>query len=419
MLKLIKFFRGYLYVRITGYSPERFLNLCTGMDIVLWGIVPEEDGYSFYISRPAFGMIESALEKTGTQISVIRKIGFPFLAQKYRKHASFFIGIFCAAFLLYFLSLFLWKVEIEGNSYYSTQTILDCLEENGVGYASLKAGINCKELQNLLRKEFTDLTWVSAKIEGTRLSIVVQERLNGSTDEEKASDAAEATDLTASHAGTVESIVVRSGTPLVAVGDVVEEGDILVSGAIEVTDDRGETASWRFVQSDADVQIRTSISYEDAFPLNYEKKTLTGEAKYGVTFYFNEYELNLGRAPGEDGFLEINKVSPAVIGSDFYLPFEIGKKTWLEYESAEEQYTEEEIQTLAQEHLEQYCENLEKNGVQILSNSVMIGRSGENILVSGDLEALAAQSTYQGTAAEDLTEQLQDSSDTEAEESAE
>ncbi|MCD8216989.1 MAG: sporulation protein YqfD [Clostridiales bacterium] len=419
MLKLIKFFRGYLYVQITGYSPERFLNLCTGMDIVLWGIMPEEDGYSFYISRAAFGIIAPALEKTGTQISVIRKIGLPFLAQKYRKHGFFFVGIFCAAFLLYFLSLFLWKVEIEGNSYYSTQTILDCLEENGVGYASLKAGINCKELQNLLRKEFTDLTWVSTKIEGTRLYIVVQERLNGSTDEEKDSDDTEATDLVASHAGTVESIVVRSGTPLVAAGDAVEEGDILVSGAIEVMDDSGETASWRFVQSDADVQIRTTIFYEDEFPLNYEEKTLNGEVKYGVTFYFNEYELNLGKAPGEGEFLEINKVNPVVIGSDFYLPFQMEKKTWLEYESGEKQYTEEEIQTLAQEHLEQYCENLEKNGVQILSNSVMIGRSGENILVSGELEALAAQSTYQKTASENLREQPQDSGDAEAGESVE
>ncbi len=376
MLKFIKFFRGYLHVRITGYSPERFLNLCIGMDIVLWGIVPEEDGYSFYISRPAFDLIESALEKTGTQISVNRKIGLPYLARKYRNHGFFFAGILGAAFLLFFLSLFIWNVEVEGNSYYSTQTILNCLEENGAGYASLKTGINCKELQNLLRKEFADLTWVSAKIEGTRLYIVVQERLKGSAAVESDEESAEATDLAASQTGVVESIVVRSGTPLVTAGDTVEAGDILVSGAIEVMNDSGEAVSCRLVQSDADVLIRTTIPYEDAFALHYEKKVLSGEKHCGFTLYFNEYELNLGKELSKDSFLEVTSVSPVVIGNDFYLPFQVEKKTWLEYESVEKSYTEDEVNALAQEHLELYCKNLEENGVQILSNSVMIEQSG-------------------------------------------
>ena len=86
MLNFIKFFQGYLLVTVTGYSPERFLNLCGKMNIVLWELKPIDGGYRFFISKKALDMTDGALEKTGTEIHVIRKYGIPFLIQKYRKH---------------------------------------------------------------------------------------------------------------------------------------------------------------------------------------------------------------------------------------------------------------------------------------------------------------------------------------------
>ncbi|MCD8332715.1 MAG: sporulation protein YqfD, partial [Clostridiales bacterium] len=294
MLRFIKFFHGYLHVRIRGYSPERFLNLCSRMNIVLWGLLPTEDGYRFCISRKAFGMIEPALEKTGTQIEVERRVGLPFLARKYRNHVFFLAGLCLAGFLLCFLSLFIWKVEVEGNFSYSTQTILEFLDQNGAGYASAKSGIDCEALENMLRAEFEDIIWVSASIRGTRLYLVVQERLAGSSDAGETQEAA-ATDLIASNRGVVESITVRSGTPLVGVGDTVEAGDVLVTGALEIVDDSGETAAYHFVSSDADVAIRTALSYEDTFSASYEKKILTGDHRGRLTVCLESSFLPLGR----------------------------------------------------------------------------------------------------------------------------
>ncbi|MCD8152868.1 MAG: sporulation protein YqfD, partial [Clostridiales bacterium] len=118
-------------------------------------------------------------------------------------------GLCLAGFLLCFLSLFIWKVEVEGNSSYSTQTILEFLDQNGAGYASAKSGIDCEALENMLRAEFEDIIWVSASIRGTRLYLVVQERLAGSSDTGETQEDA-ATDLIASDSGVVESGTVRS-----------------------------------------------------------------------------------------------------------------------------------------------------------------------------------------------------------------
>ncbi len=438
MIKFIKFFRGYLCVQVTGYSTERFLNLCGSMNIVLWNIEPTKDGYEFCISRKAFGMIESALEKTGTHIVVVKKTGLPFLVKKYRNHSFFFAGIFLAVFLLFYMSLFIWNVEVEGNSYYSTQTILRFLKDNDIGYASLKASISCKDLQNLLRKEFDDMTWVSAKIEGTKLYLVIQERMKGSEDgneeqstgndgtvkkggstgneeangDSEISEKESGTDLLASNDGTVESIYVRSGTPLVKAGDTVESGDTLVTGAVEISDDYGETTSYYFVDSDADIEVRTNLSYQDTFSVLYEEKTLTGENKRGMTLMLDSCFLCFCRPPVEGNYMEISRTVPIVIGSDFYLPFQVQKTQYVGYISEEKTYTEEEIEKLARERLDAYCKNLEENGVQILSNSVIIEQDGEDVFVSGDLTALVTQGNYCEVAVDEMEEKLSNGIDT-------
>lgn len=42
------FFQGYLYIYLSGYSPERFLNLCGRKNIVLWDLQWEQEGYRFF-----------------------------------------------------------------------------------------------------------------------------------------------------------------------------------------------------------------------------------------------------------------------------------------------------------------------------------------------------------------------------------
>ena len=76
VLKVMKFFRGYLFVRLTGYSPERFFNLCGNADIVLWKIEPAEDGYTFFVSLPAFRKLKPMLQKSGTRVTILKRVVF-------------------------------------------------------------------------------------------------------------------------------------------------------------------------------------------------------------------------------------------------------------------------------------------------------------------------------------------------------
>ena len=43
---------GYLRIRVEGYSPERFLNLCCYHGIFLWNLRPAKGAYEY--PRPGF-----------------------------------------------------------------------------------------------------------------------------------------------------------------------------------------------------------------------------------------------------------------------------------------------------------------------------------------------------------------------------
>lgn len=45
MLNFIRYLQGYVCIKIYGYSPERFMNLCRNNGIVLWDITPNNHEY--------------------------------------------------------------------------------------------------------------------------------------------------------------------------------------------------------------------------------------------------------------------------------------------------------------------------------------------------------------------------------------
>ena len=54
---------------------------------------------------------------------------------------------------------------------------LDFLDEQGIVHGMAKKKVNCSELAAAVRRKFTETTWVSARIEGTRLILELQEEL--------------------------------------------------------------------------------------------------------------------------------------------------------------------------------------------------------------------------------------------------
>lgn len=63
MLQFIQYLKGYVCIRVWGYSPERFMNLCSNHDILLWDIKNQGEYYTMCITVSGFRKLIGALRE--------------------------------------------------------------------------------------------------------------------------------------------------------------------------------------------------------------------------------------------------------------------------------------------------------------------------------------------------------------------
>ena len=78
LLKIIRYIKGYIRIRITGYSTERFLNACSHRGILLWGLEPVNRAYEMNIETRGFKQLKPIIRKTGTKVTIVGRFGLPF-----------------------------------------------------------------------------------------------------------------------------------------------------------------------------------------------------------------------------------------------------------------------------------------------------------------------------------------------------
>ena len=165
----VRWLRGYVRLCVAGYSPERFLNMCCFHQLFIWGLEPTEKGYGMYMSISDFRKLKPLVRKTHTKVTLEGRYGFPFFLARYRKRKLFFAGLFLCAALLRGYSLFIWDIHFEGNVRYPDTTLAEFLESEGVAPAMLRSRVDCPGIVKAIRKEYNDIVWVSASIDGSRL----------------------------------------------------------------------------------------------------------------------------------------------------------------------------------------------------------------------------------------------------------
>lgn len=365
---LLHNWKGYVKLRLHGYSPERFLNLCNARGLEVWGLACNRDGdYEFYMTVNGYRRVKPLVRKAQVRLRIAGRFGAPFFIYKYRKRWYYAAGIGAFFLVLYVMSLFLWDIQFEGNYRYTYDTLIRFLDSQDIDYGMLKSNIRCEELEASIRTGLPEITWVSARVSGTRLLIRIKENevlsIVPETDETPC-------DLVAARSGTVTSMVVRQGVPMVSQGDEVVEGQVLVSGRVPVIDDNGEEINAYMVHGDGDVTARTTREYETAFPLIHKERAQTGRRRRGWYIKAGKWSFTFlmpSRGSGEwDYAMDEQQLK---LFSNFYLPVYIGDIQGREMSSYEKNYTKKELEHISKSINHQFVKNLEEKGVQILENN--------------------------------------------------
>ncbi len=393
-ISVLKYLQGYVLVHLTGYAPERFLNMCGKRNILIWNLETTPDGYRFCISVDGYKSLKPILKKTKTRAKILEKRGMPFYLFRYRRRKMFVLGImfFCA--LLFCTSRFIWNIEINGNSYLSEETILDFLKKENADFGTRISAIDCAALEDQLRSDYPEVIWTSIKIYGTKLTVDIQESLL--SEQSYIAEDEEICDIVAAKDGVITYMITRQGMPAVKTGAEVKQGDILVSGEIIIYNDFGDVAGCLYEKADADVKARVEYYYEEVIAKSYEEKIFAQEPIVNYGLQIGDFVLQNPFIKEPEGFYDESiEAIQLCLGKNFYFPLFFKKISYYPYVIEKKEYTEDAAKALAEEHFLLYLQNLEEKGIQIIEKNVMIKKVNQNYLVSGMVTAEESIVMYQ------------------------
>ncbi len=391
--RLICYIKGYLRIRIAGYSTERFLNACRHRGIYLWGLQAVSGAYEMNISISGFRKLKPIIRKTGTKVTVLKKSGLPFYLFRYRKRKLFFAGAFFFVFLIFFMSRYIWNIDIAGNKSRTDETLLEFLETKSVRNGMAKSKVNCQRIVKDIRKEYDDIIWVSASIRGTRLIIQIKENEDSpavSEDKEHAQEetkeAASPVDIVADKSCTIVSAIVRNGLLQTKIGAKVKKGDVLVSGQVPVNNDAGEVTGYQYHVSDADIIGKAKLKYKDSCSNTYIEKENFDVCKKQYSLSLGNIRFSFGGIKNDyEHFTMYGEQGQLKFFDNFYLPVCWWSREAIPYTPRKKQHDTAQIQQILTERFVRYCEDLEKKGVEIIENDVKIYTGQDESEAKGSL----------------------------------
>lgn len=382
MIGFLKYMRGYLRIKVWGFSPERFMNLCSNKEILLWDITRDGEIYYMNISLKSFYRLKSIARKTGTRVAICKRYGLPFFIPTLQQRKVFIIGLMLAIAFWFWSSFYIWDIEIQGNYQITKDQFESFLEQNQVRIGMGKKALDIPELEKEIRKKFTQVTWTSAKLSGTKLLIHIKE--NDAPIIEETEEESGGYDLVAEYDGTIVSMIVRSGVPMVNIGDVVEKGTVLVDGKVPIYNDDTTIREYKYVRADADIILEHTKTVHETLPFDYVQKEYTGRTKERYFLRLGEKEWKM---PENRPFLiydSVIKSSRPVLFEKLSIPIYMGSYTYREYQNVEYEYTLDEAEALLNEKIIAFIAELNEKGVQIIEKNVKIDTSGGMWTVDGE-----------------------------------
>lgn len=347
------YLRGYVKIRAKGFSAERFMNMAAYRGVYLWEVAREGAGMTMKAAGNSLELLQACAEKTGCTMEILGRGGLPVFWGRLRKRQVWTAGLLCFAAGLYLLSSFIWVVRVEGNERLSQAELLTACQEMGLRPGAWKRSVDTQAITNGLLEDFADISWVSVGIRGTDATI----RLAETIERVEMIDKETPCDMVAAEDGVILQITAERGTPLVAAGDVVKKGDVLISSALTIGLE-GEAQHTEYTAAEGAVTARIWRRLTEEMPLQYEETVYSGEEKENRSLLLSGRELDILHPDGDMQWEKELLFEKALGLGDLKLPLRWRKERWRAYETVQKERTAEEAKTLLEEKLRKNAENL-------------------------------------------------------------
>lgn len=358
LLTMWYYFFGYIIINVEGYGLTRLMNMLSYKGIFIWDTKHNEKGLIMKVSSSSLDIINECCEKTGCHAEIIRFGGLPYFFKNAMAKPIFSYGILFFVGGLCYLSTLVWSMEVTGANRINENDIINYCEDLGINAGVSKKDIDTKEITSKLMNEFSDISWVSVGMKGTKLEIQISETI----DDVNIIDKNSINNIISTEKGVVTQITVERGTPLVKENDIIEIGDILISSEVVVGDeDSGIPEEIHNISAEGQVFARVWRQIEEVVDLIYIEKIYTGNTTYNWVIEFGNYQIDFIK-PTDFLEYEVDVVEEFTIGiGDFSLGISLIKQEFSEYEITENSRSEEQAKLLIESNIRDKLESSMSN----------------------------------------------------------
>jgi similar to stage IV sporulation protein len=311
------------------------LNLAAKNRIGIWGAKKKGETMTAFTSAADYKSLSAIAGVSGTSLKADGRHGLPFITKRYSRRTGVLAGALVLALTLYFMTKFIWSVNITGNSALSQEEIAAELDSLGLKIGAYIDSIDFDEIQQKALIDLDELSWMGISLDGTTVLIEVRER--GELPE--IIDKDEACNIIAAKTGLIKSMKVFSGRAEVSAGDAVLKGQLLVNSIY--TDKNGKSAL-----NHARAEIIALIEEDKTFEVNLSGylKDFTGVEKDLLIIDLFGYKIPLGsgRVPYERYETKSRRKDLVILGKT--LPLALISEQYREYSSKPFELTPEEAE---------------------------------------------------------------------------
>ena len=269
MISLLRWVTGCYAVSVSGRDLIDTVTVMMKRSIAYRDLKRCEDGTgTFLIPRKGYRELVRVLGPRGASVTVLREYGLPALVRRYRRRPGIAVGALLFFSLCFLSERFLWDIDVTGNETISDVEVLETLSSLGCSIGTPIRKVDFFAIGNEYLCEEPRASFAAANLEGTTVHVVIREKKEA----EKQTAEHGPSNLVSTVNGRIVTPEVISGQLLVKAGDVVTEGQLLVSGIVTKRGD--ESGVFRLERSEGRIYAEWETEVTAEIPLS---RTVTVE----------------------------------------------------------------------------------------------------------------------------------------------
>lgn len=378
MYRFLWFLRGYICLEICGASPGWALNRLTAERIAFWN-VRWMDSLTVRICIPTrrFHAAYQASGKAMCDCRLIKTMGLPKYIRRFFHRPVLIAMILLSVISVSILQQFVFFYQVIGNEVTPEDQILRELHSLGIGFGTYGPSIHPQWVKDHMLAALPQLEWVTVTQTGCHGRVIVRER----TETPQTQGRKGFSNVVAHRGGIITEQNVFAGQAQFHVGDTVSEGEVLVSGIVDLE------RIYVLEQANAEIFARTWHDSTVVIPSTYTEKAEITRKGYAIWLVIGQNRIKIFGNSGISGAEcdKMKKTKTLCLPGGLKLPISLDIETVRYYEAAEQALEEHTAMQMLSAAAEQRAIQQMQAG-QILQRNYSISQKGRRYELKSTLE---------------------------------